>query len=256
MFRSLVLALAVAFAYANAQGGYGEKPIAKDTFPEDQYGGSKKSAPVHFDAPVQLPVKGSSYGSGKGSPIQNMDTLPIGSGDNAYGGSRSGPFGDFQETRPRTIEHSGVCKTTDRWMGIVECYDCELNSCAKQCLPELPKNFGMCYNKTALFNLKTLFIDCLGEDVSKCHRLTEDMALAFLLAHYDQRVLDVNRRNECIFRCGRPRVMNCMNMCDPLDPTSDIQKEPIVLCYKSLETKIHDMLVEFASCLDQYQSLA
>jgi len=243
MLGALVLALFVAFAHGKGQSGYGSP--AKD-IPSDTYGGGKKLKPIAPVMPPRDPTfpKDNNYGgSNKGpAPVipKKIDSNPLG-----------GSFADVDNTLPI----GGSCKTTDRWMGVVDCYDCELNTCAKQCIPELPKNFELCYNKTALFNLKTLFLDCLGSDMTKCHRLTDDMALAFLLAHYDQAVMELNRRNECIFRCGRPRVMNCMNMCDPLSPSIDVQKEPIVLCYKSLEGKIHDMLIDFSQCLSQYQAL-
>lgn len=158
------------------------------------------------------------------------------------------PYGSF----PSADIPSGVCSTSDRWLDVVGCYDCELKKCISECKAELPFEFGQCFNRTALFNLKTLFTDCLDGDRSHCHRLTDDMALAFLLAHYDQRILDVNRKDECIFRCGRPRVMNCMNMCGQLTTPDAIRQEPVVLCYEKLEPKISHMLLDFASCLDSY----
>jgi hypothetical protein len=292
----LALALAVAFAnaqnYGGASGGdsfpgkgnnYGGKMPPQDS-PSNSY--NNRILPPH-DTPPKLPPSGNSYSgivppmdqprpptgnSYNGGIVPPMDQPRPPTG-NSYNSGIVPPMdqpkpptgksygGDIRipppfDTPTVTDIDSGACKTTDRWLGVVDCYDCELNRCARECRPELPKNFELCFNKTALFNLKTLFSDCLGSDFSKCHRLTDDMALAFLLAHYDQKILDINRRDECIFRCGRPRVMNCMNMCDQLTPDMDVQKEPIVLCYKNLESKIHDMLVDFATCLNQYQALS
>jgi len=225
----------------NAYGGQPPKDIPQP----NAYGGQPPR-----DIPQQNP-----YGSlvPKDAPQNSYGGAPkpMAPPTNNYGGDniRMGVSSDVVPIGP----DSGVCQTNDQWLGVVHCFHCEFHRCAKQCISEMPKGFEQCYNKTALFNLRMLFEECLGADKSKCHRLTEDMTLAFVLSHYDRRVLDINRRQECLFRCGHPHAMSCMNLCDPLNPTDDVEREPLVVCYKSLEGKVHDMLTEFHSCLDQFK---
>jgi len=79
------------------------------------------------------------------------------------------------------------------------------------------------------------------------------MAFAFLLANYDDNdgdIIDLNRRNECLFQRARAPVMQCMSQCDDLQKIKDtIEEEPIVVCYNELHEQIDDMLHDFSNCI-------
>jgi len=82
-----------------------------------------------------------------------------------------------------------------------------------------------------------------------CHKLSENQAFAFLLANYDAEIIDLNRRNECLFRNAKDPVMNCMSQCDPMVNSDAINSEPIVVCYDELHDEINKMLKDFADCI-------
>jgi hypothetical protein len=155
------------------------------------------------------------------------------------------------ERRPSPIfTDEDSCPIGNTWISVMGCHECEMRKCAKACKSKSPSTHK-CMKESAIFNLRIMFNDCLSTKAPTCHKLNEDQVLAFLLANYDSDMVDLSRREECLFSCANPGVMKCMDRCEPLAKKSDVDKEPIVLCYNELQDKISDWMRRFNDCLKQ-----
>jgi hypothetical protein len=151
------------------------------------------------------------------------------------------------------IPNPSTCPIGNTWTDVVECYECEIHKSALACKSELPPSFDLCSNKTAIFRMAHLFTDCLNapDKLPTCHKMNENMAIAFLMANYDSEIVDLNRRSECLFRTARDPIMQCMSQCQDLSDPSAIDSEPIVVCYNELHDQISSMLHDFADCVQK-----
>jgi hypothetical protein len=180
----------------------------------------------------------------------------------AYGGGKKpiitpiNPVTPFDEGDDvRTPPTPASCPIGNTWTDIVGCYECEITKSAESCKSQLPLAFDTCANKTALFQMSSLFTRCLSTKPQTCHKLNENMAFAFLLANYDSDIVDLNRRNECLFQRARAPVMQCMSQCDALPGQLSIDNEPIVVCYNELHDQISSMLHDFSDCIKQNEPI-
>jgi hypothetical protein len=235
---------------------YGQPVPLPDPVP-NAYGAKKQDppAPNAYGArkPADPPTP-NAYGAKKPAPVPVPKDAPV-PASKPHGGKKPiAPVNPVAPVNPiipseDIISPPQTCSRGATWTDVVGCYECEMRKSAELCHSELPASFDLCANKTAIFRLSSLFSDCLRDKPPTCHKLNENMAFAFLLATYDSDVVDLNRRNECLFQRARDPIMQCMSQCDELKDPDTIDSEPIVECYNELQGQISTMLHDFADCI-------
>lgn len=223
------------------ENNYGQKindvPVPRPILPKSSgYEQKPKPRPLPKDTPLDDRRPESSYGQG----FKVKETLK----------KNNIPRDELRRRDSPIFTDEGSCPIGDTWISVMGCHECEMRKCAKACKSKSPA-IHKCMKESAMFNLRIMFSDCLSNKVPTCHKLNEDQVLAFLLANYDSDMVDLSRREECLFSCANPGVMKCMDRCQPLVKKSDVDKEPIVVCYNELQDKISDWMRRFSDCLKQ-----